>query len=292
MFISNCSINSPVDDAIVLKSDFALNYPRDVENVTITNCQVSGYKEGTFLDGTNVKWSNGSPTGRIKLGTESNGGFKNITISNCVFDNSRGLALETVDGAALEDITISNIAMRDVGNSPLFIRLGARMRAPKDFRYSTLRRVMISNVIAYGITGNQGAIISGIPGHDIEDVTLNNIKFYFNGGGTKVQADREVPALIDSYPDPNRWGITPAYGFFIRNVKDLKMSNVEVSYLKDDLRPAFILDNVDGADFQHIRALKADGVPVFMLNQVKKFNLFNSSQLPNTKLAEVGKKQL
>jgi polygalacturonase len=290
--ISNCSINSPVDDAIVLKSDFALNYPRDLENVTITNCQVSGYKEGTFLDGTNVKWSNGSPTGRIKLGTESNGGFKNIAISNCVFDNSRGLALETVDGAVLEDIAISNITMRDVGNAPIFIRLGARMRAPKDFRYSTLRRVMISNIVAYGVTGNQGAIISGIPGHDIEDVTLNNIRFYFNGGGTKAQADRAVPALIDSYPDPNRWGVTPGYAFFIRNVKNIKLNNVEVSYLKDDLRPAFVLDQVDGADFQHIRAQKTEGSAMFLLNQVKNFNLFNSSQLPNTKLTSADKKEL
>jgi polygalacturonase len=289
--ISNCSINSPVDDSIVLKSDFALNYPRDLENVSITNCQVSGYKEGTFLDGTNVKWSNGSPTGRIKLGTESNGGFKNIAISNCVFDNSRGLALETVDGAALEDITISNITMRDVGNAPIFIRLGARMRAPENFRHSTLRHVMISNVLAYGITGTQAAIISGIPGHDIEDVTLNNIKFYFNGGGTKEQAEREVPVLIDSYPDPNRWGITPAYAFFIRNVKDIKLNNVEVSYLKEDLRPAFILDNVIDADFQHVRAQKAEGAPTFILNQVQKFNLFNSDQLSDTKLTEVDKKQ-
>jgi polygalacturonase len=290
--ISNCSINSPVDDAIVLKSDFSLNYPRDLENVTITNCQVSGYQEGTFLDGTYIKWSNSSPTGRIKLGTESNGGFKNIAITNCVFDNSRGLALETVDGAALEDIVISNITMRDVGNAPIFIRLGARMRGPKDFRYSTLRRVMISNVIAYGVTGNQGAIISGIPGHDIEDVTLSNIKFYFNGGGTKEQAAREIPDLIDSYPDPNRWGITPAYGFFIRNVKDLKMNDIELSFIKDDLRPGFVLDNVDGADFQHIRAQKANGSPIFILKQVKNFNLFNSDQLPDTKLAEVDKKQL
>lgn len=260
--------------------------------MTITNCQVSGYKEGTFLDGTYVKWSNSSPTGRIKLGTESNGGFKNIAITNCVFDNSRSLALETVDGAALEDITISNITMCDVGNAPIFIRLGARMRGPKDFRYSRLRRVIISNVIAYGVTGNQSAIISGIPGHDIEDLTLSNIKIYFNGGGTKTQAAREVPALIDSYPDPNRWRTTPAYGFFIRNVKDLKMNDIELSYMKEDLRSAFILDHVDGADFQHIRAQKTDGAAIFMLDEVKNFNLFNSDQLPNTKLAEVDKKQL
>src|SRR6185369_3050080 len=110
--ISNCTVNSPFDDAICPKSSYALGYARVTENVTITNCQVSGYDEGTLLDGTykrDFRNPNGtfSPTGRIKFGTESNGGFKNITVSNCVFDYSRGLALEAVDGALLEDVTIS-----------------------------------------------------------------------------------------------------------------------------------------------------------------------------------------
>ena len=102
--ISNCTVNSPFDDGICPKSSFALGYARATENVTITNCQVSGYDEGTLLDGTfkrDFRNQNGtfSPTGRIKFGTESNGGFKNITITNCVFDYCRGLALESVDGA-------------------------------------------------------------------------------------------------------------------------------------------------------------------------------------------------
>jgi len=290
--ISNTTINAPGDDALCLKCDYSLNYPRALENVTITNCMVSGYNEGTFLDGTFKKDGRKHPQGRIKLGTESNGGYKNITISNCIFDHCKGLALETVDGAALEDIAINNITMRDINNSPIFIRLGARMRAPKDFPYSTLRRVMISNIVAYDVTGEQGGIISGIPGHDIEDLTLSNIHIYYRGGGTKEQAAREVKPLIKDYPEPDSFGITPAYGFFIRNVKDLKMSDIEVSYIAADLRPAFHLDNIDGADFQHIHAQKADGIPIFQLNQVKNFNLFNSSQLPNTKLASIDKQQL
>lgn len=288
--ITNCSVNSPKDDGIVLKSDFSLNYPRDLENVTISNCVVSGYKEGTFLDGTYVI-EDGAPTGRIKIGTESNGGFKNITITNCVFDHCRGLCLETVDGAALENIVISNITMRDIGNCPLFIRLGARQRGPKGFRYSELRRVIISNLIAYDVAPSQGAIISGIPGHDIEDLTLHNIRIYYKGGGTRAQSAIQVPPLIDSYPEPGRFGTTPAYGFFIRNVKDLKMTDVEVHYLTEDQRPAFVLDQVDGADFQHIRADKPAGGSTFMLNGVKHFTLFNSSPLPNTQLADITKKR-
>jgi polygalacturonase len=82
--------------------------------VTITNCQVSGYDNGTLLDGTFKRehvygnaGANAGPTGRIKFGTESNGGFKNVTISNSVFDYCRGLALEMVDGGLLEDVTIT-----------------------------------------------------------------------------------------------------------------------------------------------------------------------------------------
>lgn len=131
--ISNARVNAPNDDAIVLKSSFGLGYAQFTENVTITNSSVSGYDIGTLLDGTyqrNVTHApdRDGPTGRIKFGTESNAGFRNITISNVVFDRSRGLALETVDGGLLEDITISNITMRDVSNAPIFLRLGSRMR--------------------------------------------------------------------------------------------------------------------------------------------------------------------
>ncbi|WP_439696867.1 glycoside hydrolase family 28 protein [Mucilaginibacter sp. AW1-7] len=294
--ISNCSVNSPYDDGICLKSTFGLGFARATENVTITNCQVSGYDEGSFLDGTfkrnEKKYSDGNPTGRIKMGTESNGGFKNVTISNCVFDYCRGLALETVDGALLEDVTITNITMRDIVNAPIFVRLGARMRGPEGTPVGALRRVIISNVVCYNADNKHGAIISGIPGHDIEDLRLSNIRIYYKGGGTKEQSTREVPGLEKEYPEPYRFGTMPSYGFFIRNVKDLKMNDVEVSYIDEDLRPAFILDHVTGADFQHIKAQKAANSPAFVLNEVKDFNIYNSLPVANTRMADVNKKEL
>jgi hypothetical protein len=98
--------------------------------------------------------------------------------------------------------------------------------------------------------------------------------------------------LIDSYPEPNRFGITPSYGFFIRNVKDLKMSDVYVHFMKDEQRPAFILDHVQGADLQHIRAQKVQGVSTFVLKDVIDFSLINSGAVPDTKLADVANKEL
>ena len=296
--ISNCSVNSPFDDGICPKSSFALGYARSTENVTITNCQVSGYDEGTFLDGTykrEFRNQNGSfsPTGRIKFGTESNGGFKNITVSNCVFDYCRGLALEAVDGALLEDVTITNITMRDISNSPFFLRLGFRGRGPMESTtVGALRRVIISNVVVYNADPKYASIISGIPGHPIEDVRLSNIRVYSKGGGTKEQAALDPPEKEDTYPEPTMFGELPAYGFFIRHVKGLEMRDVEVSYLKEDARPPFVLTDVMGADFQHVKAQRGDGVPTFVLKNVADFSTHQCWPLPDMRLDRVDAKRL
>ena len=133
--VSDCTVNSPWDDGICPKSSFALGYARPTQNVTITGCTVSGcYELGTLLDGTRKVFAPGENkyrTGRIKCGTESNGGFKNIAISNCVFNGCSSLTLESEDGALCEDIVISNITMRDLVYGPLFFRLGSRLRGPK-----------------------------------------------------------------------------------------------------------------------------------------------------------------
>ncbi len=152
--VSNCTVNSPWDDAICPKSSFALGYARPTENVTITNCYVTGdYELGSVLDGS-WKPMAGVPRrmarqGASSCGTESNGGFRNITISNCVFENCRGFALETVDGALCEDITFSPASpCAGWSYAPLFLRLGTRMRGPQGTPAGTLKRVILSNIVS------------------------------------------------------------------------------------------------------------------------------------------------
>jgi len=291
--ISNTMVNSPLDDAICPKSSYALGYARATENLTITNCQVSGYVEGTLLDGTfkrepqRASGDFSSPMGRIKLGTESNGGFKNIAISNCVFDYSRGIALESVDGALLEDVTITNITMREITNAPIFMRLGFRGRGPKETTtVGALRRVLISNIVVYNAGGAMSSIIAGIPGHPIEDVTLSNIRIYSLGGGTTAQAAREIPEKEDAYPEPTMFGDTPSYGFFIRHVKGLRVDRVSLSYQKDDLRPAFVLNDVTDADFSRLKVPNANS-SAFALKTVQGFSLHDSYPLPDKRIESV-----
>lgn len=294
--VSNASVNSPNDDAIVLKSSYALGFARATENVTITNCLVSGYDIGSLLDATykrNVKEApdHDGPTGRIKFGTESNGGFKNITISNIVFDHCRGLALETVDGGLIEDVTITNITMRDVVNSPIFLRLGSRMRGPAGMPIGALRRVQISNVIAYNADPRYASIISGIPGHNIEDVRLSNIRIYYQGGGTLAQAALTPPEKETNYPEPSMFGELPAYGFFIRHVNDIELNNVEISYAKEDMRPAFVINDVNGASFFHVKAQRAANSFAFVLQNVSDFSAYQCKGVPDTQFERAEQKK-
>lgn len=261
--VSNCTVNSPWDDGICPKSSYALGHPKPCKNVTIANCRVSGYYMlGTLLDGTFKKFPEGERrgTGRIKCGTESNGGFINFTITGCVFEGCLGYALESVDGALLEDITISNTTMRDLFCGPLFLRLGARLRGPQDStKVGTLRRVLISNLDCYNAPAHQASILSGIPGYTIDDVKLSNIYIQTEGGGTAEQARNQVPEDEHGYPEPGRFGITPSSGFFLRHMRNVEMSHLEIANAAPDARPSFYLDDVNRADFFAITAPPNNG---------------------------------
>lgn len=273
--VSNCTVNSPWDDAIVLKSSYALGFFRDTENVTITNCYVSGFDKGTVMDATFQRDEPQAPdqgyvTGRIKCGTESSGGFRNIAISNCIFERCRGLALETVDGGVLEDIVVSNITMRDIVNSPIFLRLGGRMRSPEGTPVGRMKRITIDNVNVYNADSRYGCLISGLPGHYIEDVKLSNIRILYKGGGTAEQAKLTPPESEKLYPEPWMFGIIPSSSFYIRHAKNVEVKDVEISFMKPDYRPSIQLDDVEGSRFYNVRINQPDAP--------KKFVLINSDQ--------------
>ena len=253
------------------------------------------YEEGTVLDGTYKRFGPEARiprNGRIKFGTESNGGFRNITISNCVFDSCQGLALESVDGALLEDITITNISMRDIVNMPIFLRLGSRMRGPAGTPVGTLRRVVISNLVCSNAASRAASIISGIPGHAIENVKLSGILIQHRGGGTAEDAALQPAELEDKYPEPTMFGGTPSHGFYIRHVKGLEMDNVEVIAAKEDARPAFVLDDVKDCDFSGIKAPVNTAAGTFVLKGVEGFTLTHCKTAPDTRLEKADQKKV
>jgi len=241
--ISDCTIDCD-DDALCFKND---RYAT-CENITVNNCVLK----------TNCN--------AIKFGTASKRGFKNITVRNCQIskaseENFRhwksaypwagiaqdvtvlaGIAVESVDGAVLEDIEISDIGMTDV-QTPIFIRLGDRARSYSD-NISTIRNVHISNITATAVSKITSSI-TGVPGGIIDGIRINDVQINMLGGGTESDALAVVPEQIDAYPENRMFGmVLPAYGFYVRHAKNIVFENVAINTQMADSRPKYVFDDV------------------------------------------------
>lgn len=218
--ISYCDLYTG-DDAIVLKS--TTGHP--CRNVTVSDCKVS------------------STASALKLGTESQGGYADIAFTNCfVYDSRDGVSIEEVDGGTCERVRVSNIKMSNV-KVPIFVRLGNRANPiPGDPKpgMGKMRDITITTIQATE-AGKIGCSVTGLPGHPVENVTLQNIRIQFAGGGTTRES---VPELEASYPKGEMFGSLPAFGFYFRHVKGLRMRNHDLTTATHDARPAIVQEDV------------------------------------------------
>ncbi len=260
-FILSNSIFDSDDDGVCLKS----TGPAPCEHISIINCIVSSHCNA------------------IKTGTESTGGFRNITISNCIVkpSNSKekvvfglkegitGITVGCVDGGICENININNIVIEGT-QTPIFVRLGQRNRAhisgatvTKD---STMRNISISNITATGC-GDQGCAILGLPGNPIRNLHLSNINLTFAGGGSQEDARRVIEEKLAGYPQPTVWGKLPVYGFFIRNADNVRLQNLDLQVVEEDQRSPIWLENVNHVEINSISAHKADDEMPLMIRK-------------------------
>jgi hypothetical protein len=239
--IKNCDINSG-DDALCFKTTSS--------TMACKNIVVSGMR---------LKSSQGA----IKMGTESMAPFENIKISDCYIyeTNNGGIKLLSVDGAHLRNIEITGITMVEV-KTPILIRLGSRLsvfRKGKDQQQQTgtLEHVVIRDVKAKASDSAQlkppsGILITGVPGHPVTDLTLENIEIDLLGDGTAENSRQTVPEAIDKYPEVKTFGpIIPAYGVWARHVEGLKMKNITFRLKHNDLRPVFICEDGKNVELAH-----------------------------------------
>ena len=253
--VTNTKVNTPNDDGIVLKSSYALKKPVSCENILINNCIVTGYKLGTFLDGTYIPEKVNWVCGRIKLGTESNGGYRNIAISNCTMMYSSGLAFEEVDQGRMENIAVSNITMNHVHHYPIYITTGCRNRGPKELTSPSYGGdIMISNVIADDADSLAGIIVTGMKEEPLRNIRLHNVQIRYRGGGTSDLSKKEYREQGTNYPEPRWAGPTPAYGLYARHVDGLTVRGLYLETIRPDYRHVVILDDVKNADIQDLTA--------------------------------------
>jgi hypothetical protein len=266
--ISDCFIDC-YDDAIVPKASFSLGERSSVENLTVTNCILA----------TNCN--------AFKFGTESGGGFKNVTFSNSTIlprkigrPADSGISLESVDGAEIEGVTISNIAMTHI-KSPVFLRLGNRGRDMLTPTPGYLRNVIISNITATGAL--QASIIAGIPGFPVENVTLNNFKIACVGGGSFDGKIESVPELIDKYPDSDMFGAIPSWGFYCRHAKNLRLESIDLTLDHPDKRSAFVFEDVTKLNIVAAAAERSEGAPSRLYFKDIKQVVISGCQIPKDK---------
>ncbi len=231
--IKNCDVVSG-DDALVFKTTSSA---MACKNIVVSGLRLKSNQAG------------------IKMGTESMAPFENIKISNCYIYDTRngGIKLLTVDGAHLRNVEITDITMENV-RTPMLFRLGSRLsvfRKGNDTQQETgtFDHVVIKNVKANAAAEAQlkppsGILITGVPGHTINNLILENIQINLVGGGTAGDSRHEVPEAIDKYPEVSTFGpLIPAYGLWARHVTGLKLKNVSFTLENADLRPAFIIED-------------------------------------------------
>jgi polygalacturonase len=284
--IHDCRINAPSDDAIVLKSSYALGALRDTTNVSIARCVVSGYDVGTLLDGTRARTmlkapDGDGPTARIKIGTETNGSFRKISIRDCTFERSRGLALETVDGGTIEDVTVRNLTMHEVTNPPIFLRLGNRARGPAGTPVGAMRRIRIKGITADNADIRvvaRGGLTTEIVAQQPEELVN---AFFLRSAEAGVFGPRDplaVPLREHGYPEPSMFGLLPASGIHASYVRDLLLRNVFVSFLQPDSRSKVVLRNADGVRLDRV-VIDGAGAPAVVQQEVSNLTIKESAGL-------------
>ena len=154
------------------------------------------------------------------------------------------------------------------------------MRGPADLTIAKLRRVLISNVTSSGAV-ILPSIIAGIPGHPVEDVKVADVYLHQVGGAPEALAGRMPPLEELGYPEPNMFGDLPATGFYIRDARNVEMSNVEVAVEEADPRAAFWLRDVEGADFFRLRV--PPEATAFQLQNVSGFRSFGARDIADHK---------
>ena len=197
--IHDCDVEAG-DDAIVFKSSYTLNRLDICKNIHVWNCRLK------------------SRCCAVKFGTETNGGFEDILVENIDIRETRitGLAIESVDGAILDGITIRNVKMRNV-NAPIFIHVGRRMRGPAGRPLGKIKNVTLENITAEG------------PYEEYEIVSWNY--FSFKAGDTWQKP--WVFGIAESFDDTTSGNTAESDWQMTSNICGLKESHLENITLKN-----------------------------------------------------------
>lgn len=211
------------DDCIAIKAGkiyLGRKLKKSSENITIRNCSMNfGH-------------------GAVVIGSEMAGGVKNVTVSQCLFNETdRGLRIKTRRGrgkdAIIDGIHFKNIKMEHV-LAPLVINMfyfcdpdghsqyvRTKEKLPVDDRTPYIGKLIFEDIESKNSEMVAGYFY-GLPEQPIKELILKNCQFTYSDN-----AKPGYPAMMDDIPKYYKAGL------IFNHVKSLTMDNV-------------ILDGVDG----------------------------------------------
>lgn len=233
--ISNCQIDVG-DDCIAIKAgteDTAQRVP--CENITITNCQmIHGH-------------------GGVVIGSEMSGDIRNVTISNCIFqDTDRGIRLKSRRGRGgiVEDIRVSNIVMDNV-ICPFILNLyyfcGPKGKekyvwdkTPYPITEETpmFRRIHFANITARNVNASAG-FIYGLSEQPVSEISFQNISISMAG-----DAQPGKPAMMTGIEEMVK------SGFYIGCAEDISFNDVTIDGVEGE---RFHVENSDQVYWHHCK---------------------------------------
>lgn len=229
--------------------------PVDCHDLTVQDCCISAGDDGLCLKSSAIYGCcridvRGlvvqSLASGIKFGTDSYGMLRDAVFNDCILKNINrcGVSLESVDGAAIADVSFRYLDMTDVG-APVYLVLGLRNRKPvngQSGRESSMERVRFENLCyekpyQYCHTKDiHGILIVGADEkHEIRDIRFERCRLALPGG---MAEQPPMPTLLGTgYPEYDRHGLLAGYAFTARFVRGLHLEQVAVALKQPDARP-------------------------------------------------------
>lgn len=257
------------DDTIALKSDYSMGRRLATENVSVWHATVESGCNG------------------LQFGSETAGDFRNISFADVdiLRAGKAGIGVQTNDGGIIENVSFQGIRIRRAAN-PIFVNSTRRLRTPENVVPGHVRNLLLRDITASEVVQTHkgeppnAATISGLPGAPHEQILLENVSITYKGGG-RLADGQLVPAYSGNY-NPRALGPRPAYGFYCRHVKGLRFHDVRVGFEAEDLRPAFVVTDVDGLELDRVAAQRPLAVagPALRLEGVRNLSIRRSAPLP------------
>ncbi|MHC4323766.1 MAG: glycosyl hydrolase family 28 protein, partial [Planctomycetota bacterium] len=224
----------------------SLGKARPSENITVRNC---------FL---------ASGCNTLQFGTETIGSFKNIRFENIriIRAGKAGISIGSNDGSIIDGIHYKDITMEKTF-VPIFIKISDVARVPEGtYKRGAIRNITFENITAtdcfsYFKNRQMPSVIWGKPGSPIENIEFRNVRITAKGGHTASEA---LPDPVENDERfPRRVGAIPAYGWYLRHVRNIRFLECRFGFEKNDDRPALVIDNGKNVEFDQCDFRKGAG---------------------------------